>query len=463
MVSILIRVYTYTEDSDRGYSYHCSICNISMVNLKAVLDHRKLVHNSTKSKVKHLDLEPNIDNPNHYCKACEFVCKSKNTYRGHLQKVHHMILTALKRRRPSKGRLRNNIMPDPEDPKCYCLSCQRTYPNRSLYRVHLRKFHGLRLKRPKFIINPDITPNWNDPDFHCASCNRTYKSKKTYKEHCTKAHHMKSPANRRGIEQVDLGDGSTYCKVCQLNFKGKKQYRAHCRYKHGAALVKSVKPQAVPDMNDPTNYCKLCGKRFGSTLQLRRHLFALHNMINTIPVSKQCDKQPDMNHPKKYCCCCDKTLASRQGFRMHLLGVHALTQTGQRKDVLEPVVDDANCYCRVCKQSYTSRSTYCKHLRYVHQAILKPLWPQGNFTSLPDPDDPKLHCSVCNITKKSARQYRGHCRSIHHMILRPSGIKNPNAIIDLNSANIYCAQCEHHYSNKYYFRLHLERIHKTSH
>ncbi|EPB92657.1 hypothetical protein HMPREF1544_00386 [Mucor circinelloides 1006PhL] len=55
------------EHSGRGYSYHCSICNISMANLKAVLDHRKLVHNTTKSKVKHFDLEPDIDDPNHYC------------------------------------------------------------------------------------------------------------------------------------------------------------------------------------------------------------------------------------------------------------------------------------------------------------------------------------------------------------------------------------------------------------
>ncbi|EPB91971.1 hypothetical protein HMPREF1544_01265 [Mucor circinelloides 1006PhL] len=52
-----------------------------------------------------------------------------------------------------------------------------------------------------------------------------------------------------------------------------------------------------------------------------------------------------------------------------------------------------------------------------------------------------------------------HCRHVHCMILGHQSISNPNAIIDINHPSLYCAQCEHSYSTKEYFKKHLRQVH----
>ncbi|KAL9560226.1 hypothetical protein MBANPS3_000078 [Mucor bainieri] len=57
-----------------GYYYRCNICNKKMVDLKSVLEHRQSTHNvkhSEARKMKDIALDPDVHDPNFYCKSCE--------------------------------------------------------------------------------------------------------------------------------------------------------------------------------------------------------------------------------------------------------------------------------------------------------------------------------------------------------------------------------------------------------
>ncbi|KAL9538932.1 hypothetical protein MBANPS3_010570, partial [Mucor bainieri] len=70
-----------------------------------------------------MDEEPDIHNPNFYCKSCESRYKDMYAYRQHLRFVHYMVL----KRIPRWKAPRNDIVPDPNDPNLYCRACDHTY------------------------------------------------------------------------------------------------------------------------------------------------------------------------------------------------------------------------------------------------------------------------------------------------------------------------------------------------
>ncbi|KAI9248452.1 hypothetical protein EDC94DRAFT_664237 [Helicostylum pulchrum] len=62
--------------------------------------------------------------------------------------------------------------------------------------------HGItppRLNRKVPQINRDIIPDMNDKKDHCASCNRTYSNRNNYKYHLAAIHDMKE----KNIKQED--------------------------------------------------------------------------------------------------------------------------------------------------------------------------------------------------------------------------------------------------------------------
>ncbi|KAL9536749.1 hypothetical protein MBANPS3_012396, partial [Mucor bainieri] len=65
---------------NKGYCYHCRICKKTFDNLQLVIDHRKSAHNiksNGTSIIKHMDLEPDINDPNYFCQSCEITYSSR--------------------------------------------------------------------------------------------------------------------------------------------------------------------------------------------------------------------------------------------------------------------------------------------------------------------------------------------------------------------------------------------------
>ncbi|EPB82208.1 hypothetical protein HMPREF1544_11052 [Mucor circinelloides 1006PhL] len=129
-------------EEGKDYYYRCDRCYERMPNLQSVLQHRKSVHNvksSRTSMVKNINTEPDIHDPNFYCKPCKVDYKSRNDYRSHLKRTHCMTLKVI----PSRKKPQNTITPDPDDPNRHCRACDRTFANKSTYKQHCRYTHGM--------------------------------------------------------------------------------------------------------------------------------------------------------------------------------------------------------------------------------------------------------------------------------------------------------------------------------
>lgn len=167
----------------------------------------------------------------------------------------------------------------------------------------------------------------------------------------------------------------------------------------------------------------------------------------------------DVGDPNCQCCSCETKLASKKSFKNHLIAVRALLQSAPKKTSLEPDTDDSNNNCRACQRNYSPRGEYRKHLHHMHQIALPSSKEKINSGKLPGPNDPCCRCSLCKRSWTTRAKYRLHCKNAHFMLLGRNYISNPNAIIDINHLGFYRAQCEHSYSGKEHFKMHLGRVH----
>ncbi|KAL9542582.1 hypothetical protein MBANPS3_008547 [Mucor bainieri] len=357
----------HDEFSETDYFYRCDMCKMMMADLTSVLEHRISIHSVKQLNnraIKHMETEPDIHDPNFYCKSCERKCRDAKAYRQHLRNVHYMVLKPI----PTRKVPHSDVVPDPDD-----------------------------------------------PDLYCRACDHTYKRKQKYRKHCQFAH---------GVKHVEIANGSSTSN------------------------------------NTSDSYCQICDKRLASMTYYRKHMFVVHKVDIRPTQRKRKDILPNANDPSFYCRSCEMKLAGKHSFKRHLMLVHHILQTAPRKtSKLNPDVNDPNNHCRACQKTYPSRSNYRAHLRMVHQIALPPLIGNFSCTDLPDPYNPDHHCSVCKRTYTSLGVYRNHCKRVHFMELSHASIVNPDAKIDINHPNFYCAQCEHSFAIKNSFKIHLRHIH----
>ncbi|KAF1804798.1 hypothetical protein FB192DRAFT_1339484 [Mucor lusitanicus] len=141
---------------NKDFYYRCSLCKQMQKSLQAVWEHRESVHLIKKVRnrsIKHLDLEPDVHDPNYYCQTCEKTSTSKANFRLHLRDVHQICLKPLP---PAPD---TNVEPDPKDVNGYCSACNHTYASRKHYRIHLKAFHRMKLPPSNVRKNANVLPD----------------------------------------------------------------------------------------------------------------------------------------------------------------------------------------------------------------------------------------------------------------------------------------------------------------
>ncbi|EPB86129.1 hypothetical protein HMPREF1544_07117 [Mucor circinelloides 1006PhL] len=354
------------EFEGKSYYYRCDICRKKMPNLKSVIEHRKSVHNIKRRcllKIKDINIEPDIHDPNFYCKSCEVDYSSRNSYRNHLRFAHYMVLKAIS---SCKSR-QNTISPDPDDPNLYCRACDHTYANRETYKFHCRYRHGMasvKLAKQSFFSNDiidtycelcdvrlarkisykrhlfaihkldwrqihqeprDILPDVSDPNFYCCACQKKLANKYSFKTHLMLAHAIYQSAPKKTSLQPDIDDPNYNCRVCQKSYRTGALYRAHVRIVHQMALSPSrakVNPGKFPDLNDPHYYCSVCKKSWISRKRYRAHCKFTHFMTLPSHIIANSNAVIDINHPEHYCTQCERSYSNKRAFKTHLNKIH---------------------------------------------------------------------------------------------------------------------------------------------
>jgi hypothetical protein len=126
---------------NRDSYFYCRRCNENMKGCREYYSHLKSMHNIKPNinNVKHLDLQPDVDDPNFYCRSCERSHPDRNLYNTHLRRVHHMLL------KPLGTPKKKDILPNPKDPNNYCTVCKKAY-SKSSFKRHLFLAHKIDIK-----------------------------------------------------------------------------------------------------------------------------------------------------------------------------------------------------------------------------------------------------------------------------------------------------------------------------
>lgn len=427
-----------------------------MADLSSVIEHRKSVHNiqyfNAKTRFKHIDLEPDVYDPNCYCQTCDTKYTTKIRYRIHLRVVHHMVLTPLKSDSKNDSAVQKETL--------YCNPCKRQFDGRSYYRQHLKRVHKIELKvladKEHIIKRPDILPKWNNQKNYCRSCEITFINKRVFLLHCYLKHDVKPPKTI----SPDRYDPNFHCKICNITYKSDKSYAYHCRTVHPDSTI-----TADSRKYERINYCKICKKTFQMGFYYHRHMHDVHEITDV------CNSgvKPDVNDPNFYCSACDITLRSKTAFKKHLLMVHFLGRLGLEKLSLQQQPQDVNnqlFHCRICKRTYPSKTLYRHHLginRKTRPTRLSSTCSSYTSKLLPDPLDPNYYCCICDKTIISLGYFRQHCKITHRMKLDPivKKVANSEAVIDINSPDFYCAKCDKYFAAKTSFTNHLKVLHSV--
>ncbi|EPB85310.1 hypothetical protein HMPREF1544_07924 [Mucor circinelloides 1006PhL] len=234
-----------------GYYYRCNICKQRMPTVISVLQHRKLIHNVKRthsSRIKDVNTEPNIHDPNFYCKSCKVDYNGRSQYRQHLKAAHYMVLKPI----PKHIILQSTIVPDPDDPNLYCRACNYTYASKATYKRHCRYTHGITSVKIPTRAKPD------------------------------------------GI--ID-----TYCKHCDIRLSSKASYKKHLFTIHDMdwRLIQQKRENTVPNVDDPNFYCCACEKKLSNKCTFNMHLMLIHSIYQSAP--KKTGLEPDINDPNNNC------------------------------------------------------------------------------------------------------------------------------------------------------------------
>ncbi|EPB89692.1 hypothetical protein HMPREF1544_03492 [Mucor circinelloides 1006PhL] len=187
---------------ENNYSYRCDICKKGMLNLKSVLQHRK-THNGRRPLST---IFPDPDDPNHYCRACDFTYARTSSYKQHCRYIHGMTSVKLGFARSKPDGItdsyckicdvrlstpkKTNLEPDVDDPNNNCCACEKKFKSRCKYRKHLRLKHLMVLPRLRNNASLESQPNPKDPQYFCSICKKSYKTLALYRIHCNNAHFL---------------------------------------------------------------------------------------------------------------------------------------------------------------------------------------------------------------------------------------------------------------------------------
>ncbi|OAD04692.1 C2H2-type zinc finger transcription factor [Mucor lusitanicus CBS 277.49] len=290
---------------EEEYRYSCNVCNSRMPDLKSVLEHRLSVHvdkRGSSTRIKNVELEPDVHDPKFYCVSCEKSYKDVNRYRRHLKVSHFMVFKPKSRwKEPQNGPL-----PDPNDPDVYCPACDRTYKCRSNYKAHCRYAHGVTSsssvnKRSKSKSTPVSIMST-----YCQTCDKRLASKTSYHRHLLMVHKVHERSAQRSDILPDVDDPNYYCRACDKNLAEKWSYKEHLMSKHAIFQPIQRKRKSTnslkQDVDDPNNHCRACQKTYHPKSRYRKHLRMVHRM--TIPLLKGNHKGgelPDPYNPDYHC------------------------------------------------------------------------------------------------------------------------------------------------------------------
>lgn len=424
-------------ESSTKTHYFCCGCNQYMKDQASLEEHISTAH--YKSKIKHFDLTPDFEDPNHYCKACERLFTTRQQYTAHLRLIHKLIkATAMVEdvdrlgvdpnhyccacnqymsdqmawmkhiciAHPETPIKHFNVKPDMKPSNHYCTACEHKFDTRTLYTLHLRLTHKLYARRPKYSQLQIPTMSSTEPEYYCSACNRSIKQHSTYLAHIT-SHHTNSRIKHINVKP-DIDDPQNYCKACEKAHPSKRKYRFHLKLTHKIE-VKEVKQVQIPDISTTESeyYCSACNTTVDDHPSFVAHITTKHptSKIKNIHI------KPDIHDPYNYCRACERVISTSSYYKYHLKIVHKIMVDSAPNDPLQtaPHHTETAPYQTETAASFDTIPT-------ILDRGTIPLQQSIEEKKKTDLHKAKNYCHYCQVQYEGKAEFRTHLRELHSFI-----------------------------------------------
>lgn len=301
-------------------NFYCKPCQHAYKSLQIYRSHLKRIHNMNLTPlVKKTMYDPTVsadvlkDPKNTSCPICKCTYSNRNKYRRHMATIHKDGKNTPVCRKETINS--SNIQPDPNDPNLHCAACQRVYSNRQVFRHHLRLQHpNVKMDQIKGGVQSTISPIMAEMDAGnpnntwCNICRRNYATRVNYRNHVNRVHKggKREPAAKGGIQhrsnysnplivETDAGDPTNKkCTICDWEYSHRDNYLAHMNTVHkdgkrAPVVRRSAKARnnsgVIPIWSDPSNYCQSCQRQYSSNKTYKQHIREIHGDV--LHISKQ--------------------------------------------------------------------------------------------------------------------------------------------------------------------------------
>ncbi|KAL0141289.1 C2H2-type zinc finger transcription factor [Mucor lusitanicus] len=435
------------DNNDQGYIYKCPKCPCRTADFLSLMKHRQKFHSGRGyegNSIKHLTLNPVLNDPNHYCRACERRFFTANIYTNHLQLVHHIptvVATATATTTTAdddeidwnEANLSGNT---DNSSNLTCRFCSKGFDSRLALTRHQINDHNKR----------------NNGKRHAA-----------YIEHKRLVHSDKT----NHVEDVSTNHKPVTCKLCGMGFTTIKTHLAHFNRVHRDYIKKDA---SKTDMAEALiqSLPKLRTRRKSKVNKTVRFLLP------------DTDDTPSPSSPIKdtttlRCYTCEMDFDTPSDMSRHMRSVHRDKMTpsepDQDKDRRTAALTTAQHRCRSCLVECESRSALSHHLSTVHNNFD---YSSPKKRSVDQPDSsftpaPKFECSTCSTLCESRSALRRHVRVEHSAEQQQQPREEPLPVDDVDTAmqhddekDSYCKVCQKTYKNWRSYRSHLYTKHRDS-
>ena len=341
-MSLMKEEIDYSIDNVKADTY-CYECDSQFCDHSALLDHRRLLHNSSNENpwnndqefdfddkefdYNYPELDAHGDDSNYICKQCEKFCVSKKDLSFHYSSEHQ------------------------ELKMFHCNICAKSFGTSIKLIYHI--------KRHKYLIDS----NANQKKFKCEFCGKSFFREQQVKNHIHIVHEGRKDFKcescgksfaigyflKKHIRIIHEGRKDYKCDICGKavgtlsslkNHKikiheGPKEFICEsCSKKFGRSNALTAHMIKVHDRRTD-NICDSCGKNFNSETSLKQHVAKIHN-------SEKVKKILECPH------CPDKTFENKTDLGRHIRRKH--------------VVKEKNCVCTICGKAYTDMAFLKEHM-----------------------------------------------------------------------------------------------------
>ncbi|CAG4958896.1 unnamed protein product [Colias eurytheme] len=433
-------------------NFKCDYCERVMDTRAKKLNHERVTH----GRLKNFD-----GTASKYVNKCQYCHQTFNGYtkkQKHLAKVHGVKLPGLQ-----------------------CKACDRTFPNRQRYTIHIKRDHlmerrhGCTVCDMKFFTSPSLKIHMISHSgvkkYQCDICMKSYGSRRSIKTETTDV--KSGQSGKLNDEIAQIGDTNVIKK------KGEELAKHKINL---VAILKNSTATPIRCRGGIGYACCYCAQEFPDPKDLKKHTMQMHEEKTRLRLMEGKDiykfhAKLDITDLK--CSICASNIDDLEKLIEHLRNVHNVTMHMDVKNQLVPFkFGSEGLKCFMCFSVYHKFKSLLEHMNVHYRNYICDVCNAGFVNRCMLARHAESHrlgsfkCMFCPKIFDTLRKKRSHEKCVHtHSVLNRCGYCNEKfrdyrkkekhliAVHGAVNVETKCQACDRTFTNQKEYNSHVKRLH----